>query len=70
MKVKAYRLEKERLDGSFAGCQNFGSLIEAEKWGNQWRNDQIDKFNLIPWKTPKLFTVWEVTLYGKQSFQL
>lgn len=63
MKYKAYRVDKERLDGTFGGCQHFRSLEEAEVFGYEWQKDQIELGNLTPSQTKRLFTVWETETF-------
>lgn len=58
--IYRYRLDKEKEDGTFCGCEFFDTLEEAEFFG-KIHQDFVEKtFNLISFNTKKLFTVWEV----------
>lgn len=58
-KVKRYRLDKERIDGTFCGALFFDTTEQAEKHLS-WHKYMIDfEANAIP-NNARYGTIWEI----------
>ena len=61
MRVKAYRLEYEDIDGNFRGCGHFDTTEQAE--AQLKRHNYLVEFdaNIMP-SNKRYGTIWETTL--------